>query len=100
MEAPHSGYRDDYPGTQHRISPNHPRMQRHGGGRGEACLDKAPTKSRILHWQRQLSFALMRPVVPEDVPGVLGKDGSMAGCGDKHAQLGPCTQLSEHRFGS
>ena len=39
MEAPHSGYRDDYPGTQHRISPNHPRMQRHGGGRGEACLD-------------------------------------------------------------
>ena len=41
MEAPHSGYRDDYPGTQHRISPNHPRMQRHGGGRGEACLDTA-----------------------------------------------------------
>ncbi len=24
---------------ERRISPDHPRMQRHGGGRGEACLD-------------------------------------------------------------
>ena len=46
MEAPHSGYRDDYPGTQHRISANHPRMQRHGGGRGGACLDKNTLRDR------------------------------------------------------
>ena len=33
-----------------RGSPDHPRMQRHGGGRGEACLDRALQKVLVFRF--------------------------------------------------